>query len=578
MRRFIAPALAGFVTIGFACSPTAGGDEGVAPDGGAVGPVGSDGGAPEAAAPPPCSGKPGTFHDVPFDSGGETRHYWLHVPASYRCDKPAALVVDFHGTGFGGDKDKVEESWATPELASAADDLGFIVLRPRSRAKAMNGGYVYQWDINPGDVAKNKAFASELVADLRTRYNVQSARIYATGFSNGPGMAVQFLADEPSLFHGYGLVAGGVNTPVARSTKFGADAPRIYTMTGFRDYMLVAKDGLDALLRKYAFPADHLFDREADTGHEVYGWHFREAFSWMDRGERPAAGSPKAGWVSEIGAGNESIVEIAEGPQGALVAVGARGGIYGRVAGAWTSKASIPTIAPLTDLCFLADGRGFAAGHGHLAATDDGVTWRVLDPLPEFGTPQFGYTYATTVGCLGTRVTVGGVWSAATSTDGGKTWSPAETSKAFLSAVRASPSGWLATGYWNYAARSSDGSAFSQVTLPGETQWWNDGVLATASRAFVVGEGGAIATSGDGGATWTRIASPTKEDLYAITFRGARGAAVGAHGAVIVTADGGTTWTDRSTGTDGFIGAARFVDDVTLVVGGEKGTILRATL
>ena len=235
----------------------------------------------------PCSGQAGTFHDVPLESGGETRHYWLHVPASYACATPSALIVDFHGTGFGQESDLVEESWATPDLTSASDDLGFIVVRPRSRSAPGDGGNIYQWDINEGDVANNKAFASALVAELETRYNVQTSRVYATGFSNGPSMAAQFLGDEPSIMHGYGLVSGGLNAPLARSAKFPAAAPRVYSMTGFRDYMQVAKDSLDSFLAAHAYPAAARFNREADTGHEVYGWHFREAFAWMDRGELP---------------------------------------------------------------------------------------------------------------------------------------------------------------------------------------------------------------------------------------------------------------------------------------------------
>src|SRR5262245_42960799 len=34
--------------------------------------------APEGEGTSPCSGKAGTFSDQAFDSGGETRHYWLH--------------------------------------------------------------------------------------------------------------------------------------------------------------------------------------------------------------------------------------------------------------------------------------------------------------------------------------------------------------------------------------------------------------------------------------------------------------------------------------------------------------------
>jgi len=93
-----------------------------------------------------------------------------------------------------------------------------------------------------------------------------------------------------------------------------------------------------------------------------------------------------------------------------------------------------------------------------------------------------------------------------------------------------------------------------------------------------VGEGGAIMRSSDGGATFASVLSPTREDLYAVSLRGARGVAVGSHGAVIVTGDGGATWTDRSSCLDGHFGAVRFLSDTTVVVMGERGTALRADL
>jgi predicted esterase len=563
-----------FVFVG-ACSSSGSSEAAAVPPPAGVTPPGAGPGA----EPVPCSGKPGTFHDQPLNSAEETRHYWLHVPPTYRCAKPTALVVDFHGTGYGTETDTVEESWATPELESASDDASFIVVRPRSRMKpAPQGGFYYQWDINPGDIAKNKAFALALVDDLRHRYHVDPARIYATGFSNGPSMAAQFLGDEPSAFHGYGLIAGGLNAPLVRKSAFGKDAPRIYTMTGFRDYMLQSKDILDAFLSAKSFPTDHRFDREADTGHEVYGWHFREAFAWMDRGARPAPGQLNAQWVAETTGTTESLVEVGADPQGALVAVGSQGGIFARGAsGTWTRRATLTSMAPLTDVCFLDDGRGFAVGHGHLAVTTDGSSWSEAAPVPEFGGQQFGYTYATSVACAGTRVTVGGVWSSATSIDGGKTWSSVSTMPeggAFISAIRASGTSWLALGYWNYIGRSTDGAAFDQVTIPGATQWWNDGAFAEGGRTFAVGEGGAMRSSSDG-TTWSTVTTPTIEDLYAVAFRGSRGAAVGAHGTVIVTADGGASWTSRPTGLDGFFGGVRFADDTTLIVTGEHGSALR---
>src|SRR3954470_3198922 len=64
------------LTTGCSPSPT------LQPDGG------SDG---DLAKPVPCSGQPGDFHSVGFESGGETRYYFLRVPESYQCDTAWSL-------------------------------------------------------------------------------------------------------------------------------------------------------------------------------------------------------------------------------------------------------------------------------------------------------------------------------------------------------------------------------------------------------------------------------------------------------------------------------------------------------
>jgi predicted esterase/photosystem II stability/assembly factor-like uncharacterized protein len=573
--------LASFFLLVLGCSSSPGTSTspdpaGGSPDGGAPTDAGAD------AAPPPCSGQAGTFHDQAFAVDGETRHYWLHVPATYDCTKPAAMLVDFHGTGFGGASDTVEESWATPDLVAAADDQRFIVVRPRSRSKPSSGGNVFQWDINPGDVAKNKAFVTALVDDLRSRYHVDPARLYASGFSNGPNMALQFIADEPSLFRGYGIIAGGLNAPLKRSAKFDATAPRIYTMTGHRDYMRSTKERLFDFLAQHAYPKASLFDREADTGHEVYGWNFREAFAWMDRGERPPQGTLASGWTIEATTADESFVEAAAAPDGSTLVAGARGGIYARTAGgAWSKRATV-LAAPLTDLCVTPAGRWFAAGGGEVATSTDGSTWSLLPALPEFGSMGFGFTYATTVGCAPGRVTVGGAGSTATSTDDGKTWTAAVASQggygAYLAAVRHRDASWLALGYYDFIGASADGATFTPAAVPGTTQWWNDGALGDDGVAIAVGEGGALMRSTDGGATFSGVVSPTREDLYAVALRGSRAVAAGAHGTVLTSSDGGLTWTDRSTGLDGYLGAARFLSTTTILVLGERGAALRREL
>ena len=562
-----------------------------------VGNGGDDGAPPrvDAGDEPdvqPCTGKPGTFHDQPFSSGGEVRHYYLHVPSDYRCQVAWPMLVDFHGTGFSTNTtDTVEESWATDEMVAVADAEHFIVVRPRSRYAASSGGYIYQWDINPGDLEKNRAFAVALVQDLEQRYHVDPSRLYTSGFSNGPAMATQFLGDDPLLFHGFGLVAGGLNDPVTRAKPFDpASAPRVYDTTGYRDYMRPTLRSLVSFAQAQQLPPDHLWIRESDTGHELYGWHFREMFRWMDRGERPAPGTLAQGWAKETFPGTQSLIQLAPSPDGKWHATASDGAIWRRdAAGVWTQTATLQatdftgkTFRPaLSDLCFDAQGHGIAVGDGVAATSTDGSSWAVAPGIPEYGSMQFGFTYATSVACGASRVTAGGVWSSATSQDGAHTWSAASMQSmgaaAFVSTVRAAPSGtWLSLGYWDYAGRSVDGVAYTEVNPPQTIQWFNDGAFAAGGKWWIVGEKGTIAASNDDAMTFAAQNAPSQEDLYAVAFSsdGLRGIAVGAHGTAFVTADGGATWTDKSTGLDGFLGDAKWIDSHTVLVVGERGTVL----
>ena len=550
---------------------------------------GADASGCDLLAPYPCSGQPGDQHGVAFESGGETRHYFLHVPARYSCTDAWPLLVDFHGTGSGAATDPVEESWAFDEMIAAADEKGFIVVRPRSRYLAINGVNIFQWDINPGDQQKNRTFATELISDLEAKYHIDPQRLYASGFSNGPSQALEFLQNDPPLVHGYMVVEGGLNRTLASQKHLTPADGRIYVTVGYRDYIWSPVRMLWSFLGSHGYDMTRLWQRESDTGHELYGWHYDEAFDWMDKGKRPPGGSLDAGWKRETFPDDASITAFATDPAGNVYAT-ATGGIYRRGSNAtWSRTVTLAATAlplHLESLCFLANGTGIAVGEAVAYTTTDGSTWKPALPVTETHVDQgFGGAYINAVACGGTTITAGGLWTAESSTDCGKTWKSASMSvdgagdQAFVVALRRSSSGrWMASGYYDYIARSTDGVTFSPVGGAVELQWWNDISADEKGGWWVVGEKGGVQHSADDGLTFTAVAVPTVEDLYAVSFRDAsNGVVVGSHGAAFVTHDGGSTWTDISTGLDGYLGAATWLDATTVLVAGEKGTVLRRT-
>jgi photosystem II stability/assembly factor-like uncharacterized protein len=86
-----------------------------------------------------------------------------------------------------------------------------------------------------------------------------------------------------------------------------------------------------------------------------------------------------------------------------------------------------------------------------------------------------------------------------------------------------------------------DGAWFAQNS--GTTQGLRDVWATDAFHSWVVGEGGTILRTSNGGATWTAQASGTTGDLAAITFPDAQhGWIVGHDGSIIKSVDGGETW------------------------------------
>ena len=93
----------------------------------------------------------------------------------------------------------------------------------------------------------------------------------------------------------------------------------------------------------------------------------------------------------------------------------------------------------------------------------------------------------------------------------------------------------------------------------------------------MVGGDGTILHTADGGQSWQRQVSETREYLTSVTFTadGQRGWAVGLGGAILHTADGGQSWQGQVSGTGTHLNSVIFmVDDQRGWVVGSDSTIL----
>ncbi len=101
---------------------------------------------------------------------------------------------------------------------------------------------------------------------------------------------------------------------------------------------------------------------------------------------------------------------------------------------------------------------------------------------------------------------------------------------------------------------------------------------ASASRCEVVGQGGTILATSDGGTTWTEQTSPVNQDLESASCVSASQCwAVGTGGTILVTTNGGTNWTAQTDPNNQNLFGVDFVGTTVGWAVGQNGTILHTT-
>ncbi len=138
-------------------------------------------------------------------SSGTRREYLLYVPRSVDPTRPAPLVISLHGGAMWGAAQKETSQWNR-----VADAHGFIVVYP----SGVGGQGPRAWEADGGpDQARDVRFISELIDTLAAHYNIDRARVYANGLSNGGGMAFVLSCTLADRIAAVGVVAPAIFLP-----------------------------------------------------------------------------------------------------------------------------------------------------------------------------------------------------------------------------------------------------------------------------------------------------------------------------------------------------------------------------
>ena len=172
-----------------------------------------------------------------IDVEGVRRSYLLHLPASRRPGEPMPLLLVFHGGG-GTASNIAEHTGLTP----AATPRGYAVVYP----DGLNGHWSDGRAARAG--ADDVGFVQLLLDSLRRELPVDSRRMFATGISNGAGMALRLACDLPGTFAAIAPVAGAL--PAELENRCAAAAPVSLLMFQGTLDRLMPYDGGDLSLRR----------------------------------------------------------------------------------------------------------------------------------------------------------------------------------------------------------------------------------------------------------------------------------------------------------------------------------------
>jgi polyhydroxybutyrate depolymerase len=200
---------------------------------------------------------------------GEAREALVYAPSSATTTK-APLLFSFHGRGDD------MENFQYVRLHEAWPEAIVVYFQGLPNGEGYRGWQVEKGQENDRDLK----LVDTALASLRTRFKVDDARIYATGFSNGASFTYLLWVERPSVFAAYAPVAGRM-----RPSLEPKQAKPLFHIGGQRDPQVRFADQRQAF--ETAIRVNGVTDKSAPCGNgcTIYGTADRPpVMTWIHQG------------------------------------------------------------------------------------------------------------------------------------------------------------------------------------------------------------------------------------------------------------------------------------------------------
>ncbi|KAI0136866.1 carbohydrate esterase family 1 protein [Xylariales sp. AK1849] len=129
-----------------------------------------------------------TRHSVTLSSSNRTYMYFL--PSTYSTSTPNPLILSFHGAGrtsdWQADLDRLTDPFFNPD---------HVLVYPQALQYGATSDFIY-WEGAPNATADDVGYVADILDELEQKLCLDTSRIYATGKSQGGGMAARLACNQ----------------------------------------------------------------------------------------------------------------------------------------------------------------------------------------------------------------------------------------------------------------------------------------------------------------------------------------------------------------------------------------------